>query len=105
MLSASPRRAAALVALLLGGALAPALVASCGDLPEPLLCGEIPPGGCPSGRGGTCDDLTCAALYDCVDGAWTPTKTCPIPDGGRPDGGDGGDGGPCTPFMFDHSHE
>src|SRR5262245_38952376 len=91
----------------------PALAVACQPtLPAPELCGEIPSGGCPVGRGGTCDDPTCGALYDCVDGNWTRTETCAPPDGGGGGGGapgDGGDGGPdadaCTPFMFDHTGE
>src|SRR5438067_1179834 len=80
-------------------------IAGCPELPPVQLCGEIPAGGCPIGRGGTCDDVTCNGLYDCVDGAWTLAKACPG-DGGPGDGGpiDGGDGGPdgdggCTPSM------
>lgn len=49
---------------------------------DPLqLCGEIPEAGCPLGRGGTCDDRTCAALYDCRDGKWTLATTCEPADG------------------------
>lgn len=48
---------------------------ACGS-PDLKLCGEIPEGGCPIGRGGTCDDAYCAALYDCVDGDWTLSETC-----------------------------
>ena len=77
----------------------------------PVLCGEIPPGGCPVGRGGTCVDRTCAALFDCVAGTWTITQSCPELDGGT-DGGGGSDagagtggGGPCTPVRFDHQGE
>jgi hypothetical protein len=96
-----PRSFLALFALL--GA-----VAGCPTLPEPVPCGEIPAGGCPIGRGGTCADPTCAGVYDCVDGAWVSTKTCPPPlDGGAGGGEDGGvpDGGPCTPVPIDTSGE
>ncbi|HEY4121840.1 MAG TPA: hypothetical protein VGM56_28430 [Byssovorax sp.] len=105
--------AAALVAVF--AALAPALFSACGDLPEPKSCGEIPDDGCPVGRGGTCDDPTCPALYDCVDGAWVVVTRCTPTDGGGGGGGDGADagdaggsgagGGDCTPFTFDHAGE
>lgn len=82
---------------------------SCQELPDAIPCGEIPANGCPVGRGGTCDDPTCAALFDCVDGKWTTVKQCPLPDGG-PDMSDGGDagqggGGVCTPTGIDTSHQ
>jgi hypothetical protein len=62
----------------------------CGSLSDNLkLCGQIPADGCPIGRGGTCEDAACAALYDCVDGAWTEVTTCgPVGSGGS--GGSGG---------------
>ena len=51
----------------------------------------IPSGGCPVGRGGTCDDVECDALYDCTSGKWVETKHCSHPDGGAGDAGsDGG---------------
>lgn len=78
--------------------------------PEPLaLCGEIPTDGCPLGRGGTCDDPFCAALYDCVDGAWTLAETCAADGGGgaggAATGGSGAGLGGCTPVSFDHTGE
>jgi hypothetical protein len=73
-------------------------------------CGEIAEGGCPVERGGTCDEEICAALYECIDGAWELAKECP---GGEPTGsGSGGSGaggaggaGPCTPVIIDHEGE
>jgi hypothetical protein len=88
------------------------LAAACGAActqATAIPCGEIPRDGCPLGRGGTCDDATCAALYDCVDGAWTAVKVC---EGGGAGGGSGGGGGAgqggeggatCTPVVLDHS--
>jgi hypothetical protein len=67
---------------------------------EIAVCGEIPVGGCPVGRGGSCLDPLCAGLYDCVGGAWTLTTACPPAEGS--DGGDAGEAGPsnvCTPFV------
>ena len=86
-----------------------------------VLCEEIPEGGCPTGRGGTCDDPLCNALYDCVNGVWKQTKVCEQGSGGS-GGGAGGGGaasgsgggldctpgggaGGCTPVLLDHSGE
>ena len=85
------------------------------------LCEDaVPEGGCPTGRGGTCEDPTCTALYDCIDAAWKKTATCP-PPGGAGGGGTGGVGGTltggtggdtttggtggCTPAALDHTNE
>jgi hypothetical protein len=80
-------------------------ISGCPTLPAPVLCGEIPEDGCPVGRGGTCDDVTCGALYDCVDGKWVSTKVCDHTGGGTGGGAhDGGvppDGGQCTPVSID----
>jgi hypothetical protein len=72
------------------------------------LCGEIPAGGCPIGRGGTCADQACSALYDCVDGAWKETQACTVLDGGSdvsdaetPDAAADG----CTQVVIDHTGE
>ncbi len=77
------------------------------DLPQVELCGEIPEDGCPLGRGGTCDDALCAALYDCVSGEWTLAEECPdfVQGGGGQgaSGAGGGEGGAC--FAFDHGAE
>lgn len=77
--------------------------------PDPLpLCGTIPEDGCPVGRGGTCEDPYCAALYDCVDAKWQLAETCgPIGGGGA--GGESpvvtGTGGCSGGVMFDHTME
>ena len=75
---------------------------------ELKLCGEIPVDGCPLGRGGTCEDPFCAALYDCIDGAWTLAETCEAfggqGSGGGQGGTGGGQGGGCD-LTFDHSNE
>lgn len=70
---------------------APALAfafGGCGSSPGLLLCGEIPVGGCPIGRGGTCADEACAGLFDCVEGAWTLVENCA--DAGTSEGTGGG---------------
>ena len=54
-------------------------------------CPQIEPGGCPTGRGGSCDDAACVALYSCVDGTWQLVKHCP--GGGGGGAGTGGIGG------------
>jgi hypothetical protein len=67
-------------------------------------CGEIPGGGCPLGRGGTCADLECDALYDCLDGSWRLTQVCDPGTGGEGAGGDGaggGAGGGCEGVVID----
>jgi len=83
-----------------------AAAASCQGLAPVEPCGEIPANGCPVGRGGTCDDLTCDALYDCAGGAWTRVQTCLQPDAGPALGGsdgglDAGGDGACTPVHID----
>ncbi len=81
------------------------------DSVEVLTCGEIQTNGCPIGRGGTCEDPFCGALYDCVDGDWTLVETCEGFGGGGSGGrggattsGTGATGGGCS-FMFDHTEE
>lgn len=99
---------------LLSVALLVALLAavSCQSLPPPAVCSDIPTNGCPVDRGGTCQDVTCAAIYECLNGAWILSQTCDNPlDGGAGGGGsgiDGGaggglspDGGPCTMVTID----
>src|SRR5688500_7643441 len=75
-------RCAVLLGLSLVGCQSPTTVAR---------CGEIPGGGCPVGRGGTCADQECAALYDCVDGSWKLAQVCELAGSGG--GGAGGTGG------------
>lgn len=86
-------------------ALAAAVLASCGDGAELQLCGEIPEDGCPIGRGGTCEDAYCAALYDCVEGDWTRVESCP--DFEPPTATNTGTGtdSTCTPIEIDRSEE
>ncbi len=95
-------------------ALAAGLGPGCGSLGDGIqLCGQIADGGCPIGRGGTCSDHACAALYDCVGGAWTRTTTCghagqggQSGEGGAGASGQGGVGGAaCTPVVIDHTGE
>jgi len=87
------------------------LAGACGSAGDVKLCGQIPADGCPIGRGGTCEDVFCAALYDCVDGAWVEVEACAGFGGGAGGmggaGGEGGAGGAggCTPVMFDHTGE
>jgi hypothetical protein len=75
-----------------------------------VMCNEIPLDGCPVASGGTCEDPTCAALYDCdnANGTWVLVQAC-MRDGGLGGGGAGGagggepmpDAGPCTPPAVD----
>jgi hypothetical protein len=93
-------------------------VVSCQGLPIAPICGEIPSGGCPEDRGGTCEDPTCTGLYECTaDNTWTEMQRCPAHDGGggsggssstgggdRLDGGsDGSDSDGCTQVSIDLS--
>jgi hypothetical protein len=81
---------------------------ACGSSGDVKLCGQIPEDGCPIGRGGTCEDALCAALYDCVDGAWTQVTACSGFSGAGGSGGAGGGAGGasgCTPVMLDKSEE
>jgi hypothetical protein len=85
------------------------LAASCQGLPDGRPCKDIPAGGCPIDRGGSCDDPTCSAIFLCNNGVWNIGQVCSPQDGGTAGtagtgGGDGGnnnaactgDGGPCT---------
>jgi hypothetical protein len=105
-----PRTLTAIGGLLFAAASGPLDVA-CLAPPPLLLCGEIPEGGCPLGRGGTCDDAACAALYDCLEGDWTEVERCPDNAGGAGVGGGaagagGGTGaGGCTELVLDHTGE
>ncbi|MBK6515406.1 MAG: hypothetical protein IPG04_15110 [Polyangiaceae bacterium] len=75
--------------------------------PELLLCDRIPDGGCPLGRGGSCDDEVCAGLYDCIGGEWTLVEACEGGGGqggaGVGGGGGGGGSGGCDVPEFDHT--
>jgi hypothetical protein len=89
-------------------ALASAVVcAGCSSLPPPLLCGEIPDRGCPIGRGGSCDDAACSALYDCVEGAWTAVVRCDQAPSAAADAGAGAGGSDvaCAPVAVEHAGE
>jgi hypothetical protein len=104
---------AAVFAGIAAGALAVATLSAtgCDSGAAPLLCGEIPANGCPVGRGGTCDDSTCAGLYDCVDGSWTLTTDCSAAGGSSASSGPSGSGGDagadaaCTPVVLSHAGE
>ncbi|KYF66909.1 hypothetical protein BE11_01765 [Sorangium cellulosum] len=88
-----------------GAALATLAPAGCDPIAEPLLCGEIPDGGCPLGRGGTCDDDVCRALYDCREGAWTMAARCDRPGEPEPDVGAGSPSDGCEVVTLDRSGE
>lgn len=81
--------------------------AGCDPVAEPRLCGQIPQGGCPVGRGGTCGDAACRALYDCLEGAWTEVARCDFPEAPAEDGDAGVGGGPgaCDVVTLDRSGE
>jgi len=84
-----------------------AAVAGCGD-PPLLLCGQIPTGGCPIGRGGSCADKSCTGVYDCVNGKWTETQACPASttSSSGATGSTGSTGsGMCMPGVLNHTGE
>jgi hypothetical protein len=67
------------------------VAAACQGFGEVPHCGQIPSGGCPSSSGGSCDDRTCAAIYQCTDTGWTLQEHCaPTDGGGATDVSDGG---------------
>ena len=81
-------------------------------------CDAIPEGGCPIGRGGTCDDTACRGLYECVEGRWSLLTHCAGNggDGGQGVGGAGGAAGAagsagmagaggCSGVELDHTGE
>lgn len=97
--------------------LVPAFGLHCSELPRPYQCGLIPEGGCPVGRGGSCDDTTCLALYACDATGWQLVESCP-PQGEGGSTGEAGAGGAagagalghggstaCAPAALDHSGE
>ena len=97
-----------------GAALVVAMVGlHCSQLPAIPDCGQIPGEGCPVGRGGTCDDRSCSALYACQNDQWQLVETCPSHGGTGGEGGGGGaaaggfGGGPgsCSPGTIDHAGE
>jgi hypothetical protein len=74
---------------------------ACGSEPQAVSCGQIPNGGCPLHRGGTCEDVTCTAIYGCAeDGTWRHVETCSNPP---QDAGTNLDG--CTVVTIDHTGE
>jgi len=84
------------------------LVAACGSPLDVVPCGRIPGAGCPIGRGGTCDDVTCEGLYDCVEGAWTLVEECGqvVGQGGSGGGASVGGAGGCAPAVtIDRANE
>jgi hypothetical protein len=81
-------------------------VSACSGAARVQTCGEIADGGCPIGRGGSCDDVACLALYDCLGGDWTEVDTCPMNQGGGGAGGGGaGGGGGCESVSIDRTGE
>lgn len=63
---------------------------ACGDTSSPVLCKDIPDGGCPLSHGVACDDPACAAAYACFEGKWSLDHTCPARDAGPADANDEG---------------
>lgn len=82
------------------------LAAPLGCQPSPVIavCDELPdPTACPTGRGGTCKDPECSALYECVEGTWERVQICEqnhAGGGGAGQGGQGAQGG-CLEVPID----
>jgi hypothetical protein len=55
------------------------VVAACDSTPTPVECHNIPAGGCPQDNGAdVCGgDMSCTAVYDCVNGGWVFDQMCP----------------------------
>ena len=88
-----------LFTVLLFGACSRNSIKPCGVLPDPEAC--------PIGRGGTCLDAECAALYNCLDGAWVLDEVCEQSSvGGAGGGGEGAGGeGGCNGVVVDRTGE
>lgn len=69
-----------------------ASLAGCDNQPPLLRCGALPDfSACPSSRGGTCDDKSCASLYTCTEDGWVFVARCDNATGGA--AGSGGAAG------------
>ncbi|MEQ9324773.1 MAG: hypothetical protein RIF41_36745 [Polyangiaceae bacterium] len=88
-------------------ALAGMVLAGCPSWPDVEPCGQLPDvSACPVGRGGTCEDRECTALYDCMGGEWSLVSECPpvAPATSDPDGAPDDDA-PCAAASVDRSGE
>lgn len=97
---------AARTAVVLG--LAGLVLAGCPSWPGAEPCGQLPDvSACPLGRGGTCDDRECTALYDCVNGGWTLVKQCPLVVAAtqEPDASTAPEEAECSAMTIDRSGE
>lgn len=102
------RAAVVALAALAATAFAALPTGGCQPSAELQLCGEIPANGCPLGRGGSCDDVSCSGLYDCLKGQWTLAVDCKRDGGASSTGSGSADGGPdatCTPAVIAHDGE
>ena len=73
--------------LVLPAVLALLAAIACGDSPQPIVCHDIPAGGCPSENGAACQDPSCTAAYLCneADGTWVLDHPCAAGEGGTSD--------------------
>lgn len=78
---------------------------ACGSPAAVEPCGEIPEAGCPIGRGGSCEDVACGALYDCVEGEWTEVEDCSGEGTVASSGASGTGAGGCEPVVIDRTGE
>jgi hypothetical protein len=65
--------------LLVCSALVGVVTAACDSVPDPAACLDVPDGGCPDDNGAAvCQDVTCNAVYGCVNGKWVFEEACPM---------------------------
>jgi hypothetical protein len=69
-------------------------LAGCQGFDEVPECSTVPAGGCPSSRGGSCDDKTCSAIYACTADGWQLQKVCDRDGGGDESDAEAGSDGP-----------
>lgn len=74
------------------------LVVGCESPTSPVVCVDIPSGGCPQDNGAdVCQDWNCKAVYDCVNGGWVFNESCPShPYDASTDAHDGSEAGADT---------
>ncbi len=72
-------------------AIAVAPLGACTDSTTPVLCKDIPDGGCPLSHGVACEDPACVAAYACNAGTWTLDHVCAPRDAAIGDAGNDAD--------------
>lgn len=81
------------------------LAVGCGGGGDLRPCNDIPEGGCPLDRGGSCEDPACAVLYACFDGAWEEHEQCTANTQTTASVSASSSTGGCAPFEIDRTGE